>query len=57
MYQFGSGEAQHYFCKQCGIHTFYRLRKLPEYFGINSGCLEGVDLEALTPVLTEGAKT
>ena len=57
MYQFGSDEAQHYFCKKCGIHTFYRLRRFPDYFGINSGCLEGVDIEALMPVLTEGSKT
>lgn len=57
LYQFASKEAQHYFCQHCGIHTFYRLRKLPDKFGINSGCLDGIDLEQLKPVITEGRKS
>ncbi len=56
-YQFNENRAEHYFCQQCGIHTFYRLKKLPNKFGINSGCLEGVDISALTPSYTEGSKT
>ena len=56
LYQFDSKEAEHYFCKHCGIHTFYRLRMLPDKFGINAGCLDEVDLTTLTPVLTEGSK-
>lgn len=56
LYQFGSNEAEHYFCQQCGIHTFYRLKKLPDKFGINSGCLDDVNLSALNPILTEGSK-
>lgn len=57
MYQFGANKAEHYFCKQCGIHVFYRLRKLPEQFGVNSGCLDGIDQNTLSPVLTKGSKT
>lgn len=57
MYQFGANKAEHYFCKQCGIHVFYRLKKLPEQFGVNSGCLDGIDQNTLSPVLTKGSKT
>ena len=56
LYQFGTNEAQHYFCPHCGIHTFYRLKKLPDKFGINSGCLENVDIEELKPKLTKKTK-
>ena len=56
LYQFDSKEAEHYFCKCCGIHTFYRLKMLPNKFGINSGCLDEIDLTSLTPVLTKGSE-
>lgn len=55
-YQFNTKVAEHYFCKICGIYTFHRMRKLPDQFGVNSGCLEGVDPLSLTPILTEGSK-
>ena len=55
LYQFGSNVAKHYFCKHCGVYTFHRMRKLPNKFGINAGCLEGVDLSVLTPILIEGS--
>ena len=57
LYQFGTHDAQHYFCSQCGIHTFYRLKKLPDKFGINSGCLDEVDLAGLNPVFTKNRKS
>jgi len=57
LYQFDSKQAQHYFCTGCGIHTFYRLKKLPDQFGINAGCLDGVDTAWLTPTRTYGSRT
>lgn len=43
LYQFGSKQAEHYFCSVCGIYTHHRRRSDPTQYGINLGCLEGVD--------------
>lgn len=55
-YQFNTRVARHYFCKRCGVYTFHKMRKLPDKFGINAGCLEGVDPLALTPERVEGSR-
>ena len=52
LYQFDTMEAEHYFCSRCGIYTHHRRRSNPQQYGINLGCLEGVD-----PALIEGVKT
>ena len=43
LYQFDTMEAEHYFCSICGIYTHHRRRSNPNQYGINLGCLEGVD--------------
>ena len=56
LYQFDTCEAEHYFCSICGIYTHHRRRSNPHQFGINLGCLEGVDplqIEAIS--LYDGA--
>lgn len=55
-YPFNTQAAQHYFCKVCGIYTFHKMRKFPEKFGVNTGCLEGVDAHRLSPAFIEGSK-
>ena len=47
--------AKHYFCNGCGIYTFHRPRVAPELYGINVGCLEGVDPLSLKVGLNDGA--
>jgi hypothetical protein len=47
IYQFGTKEAKHYFCKHCGIHTFTNPRAAPDLYTVNVRCLEGVDLSKL----------
>jgi len=54
-YQFHTHRAKHFFCKICGIYPFHRPRRFPEKYGVNVGCLEGVDVYALVPELVEGA--
>ena len=45
-YTFGSGVAQHYFCKVCGIKSFYVPRSNPNGFSVNFRCLdEAADLK------------
>jgi len=56
-YRFNTQVAAHYFCERCGVYTFHKMRKLPDKYGVNAGCLEGVDLSALQPVSIEGSKS
>jgi len=45
-YRFGTGAAQHIFCSQCGIKSFYRPRSHPGHISVNYRCLdEGHGLE------------
>lgn len=43
LYQFGSKEAKHWFCKRCGIHPFSNPRAAPEMYSVNLRCLDGFD--------------
>ena len=55
-YRFNTNVAVHYFCRLCGIYTFHRMRKFPDKFAVNAGCIEGIDLSSLNPQLIEGSK-
>jgi len=50
LYRWGTGTAQHYFCRICGIYTHHRRRSNPDEYGINLGALEGVNPRELEPV-------
>ena len=39
-YRFGSGVAEHLFCKHCGIKSFYQPRSHPEAWSVNFRCLD-----------------
>jgi hypothetical protein len=52
LYQFHTTDPDHYFCSVCGIYTHHKRRSNPNQYGINLGCLKGVD-----PNLIEGIKT
>ncbi len=39
-YTFGTGVAQHYFCKTCGIKSFYIPRSHPDGIDVNVRCLQ-----------------
>lgn len=54
-YRFNTNVAVHYFCQRCGIYTFHKMRKFPDKYAVNAGCLSGVDLQSLHPILIEGA--
>lgn len=50
-YQFGTGAANHLFCKTCGIKSFYQPRSDPDCWSINFNCLDeghGLAVEART---------
>ena len=48
-YRWGSGTAQHLFCKHCGIKSFYVPRSHPDGFSVNWRALDGV--EDMVPVI------
>ena len=39
-YSFKTGVAQHYFCRTCGVKSFYRPRSHPGGFSVNVNCLD-----------------
>lgn len=55
-YTWNTGEAQHHFCKVCGIYTHHVMRGCTDRVGVNMGCVEGVDVHAQQEVVVGGGK-
>ncbi|MEO9469458.1 GFA family protein [Parasphingorhabdus sp.] len=49
-YQFGSKQADHLFCAQCGVKSFYQPRSHPDSWSVNYNCLDAG--HGLEPVIT-----
>jgi hypothetical protein len=49
IYQFGTGVAQHTFCRHCGMHPFYQPRSDPENYSVNARCLDDYDPQTMQP--------
>ena len=47
-YTFNTGVAQHYFCKRCGVKSFYVPRSHPEGISVNVRCIDPGTIESLT---------
>jgi hypothetical protein len=41
-YRFGSGAADHLFCSNCGVKSFYQPRSHPDAWSVNVNCLDEV---------------
>ena len=39
-YRFGSGAADHLFCANCGVKSFYQPRSHPDCWSLNANCLD-----------------
>ena len=39
-YRFGTGEAEHLFCKICGVKSFYQPRSHPGSWSVHLNCLD-----------------
>lgn len=50
LYQWNTGTAKHWFCSVCGIYTHHRRRSNPNEYGVNIGCIEGVNPAELEPI-------
>lgn len=55
-YEWNTHVAKHYFCSRCGIYTHHQRRSDPGQFGVNAGCVEGLELDPLGPArVADGA--
>lgn len=54
-YRWNTNIARHYFCKTCGIYTFHRKQAMPDHYGVNVFCLDGIDPKDIPVRATEGA--
>ncbi len=48
-YRFGSGRAEHLFCRHCGVKAFYQPRSHPGAWSVNYHCVD--EPHGLTPVI------
>lgn len=46
-YRFGTGVAEHLFCRVCGIKSFYVPRSNPDGISVNVRCLDEGSVESL----------
>ena len=54
IYRFGTGTAQHMFCKHCGISPMTVPRSYPEGYNINYRCLEKDSVGSVNVTLANG---
>jgi hypothetical protein len=54
VYRWNTHEAEHFFCKHCGIYTHHVMRGATDTIGVNMACVEGVDIFALGEVQVGG---
>ena len=47
-YTFNTGIAQHYFCRHCGVKSFYVPRSHPTGISVNTNCLDPDTIRSLT---------
>ncbi|WP_435215198.1 GFA family protein [Luminiphilus sp. nBUS_16] len=53
-YRFGSGLAKHYFCKACGVKSFYRPRSNPDGVSVHARCLNPASVLSITDTPFDG---
>lgn len=39
-YRWNTGREEHFFCRECGIHTHHTLADVPSRVGVNLACLD-----------------
>ncbi|MDH3338203.1 MAG: GFA family protein [Gammaproteobacteria bacterium] len=54
-YTFNTGIAKHYFCRHCGVKSFYVPRSHPSGFSVNIHCLNPESIGSIEVSLFDGA--
>jgi hypothetical protein len=47
-YEFNTGVAQHYFCRHCGVKSFYVPRSHPERISVNGRCIDPETIKSVS---------
>lgn len=53
-YTFNTGAAKHYFCKYCGVKSFYVPRSHPDGISVNVNCLDRESIESIDEKAFDG---
>jgi hypothetical protein len=53
-YRFNSEVAEHYFCRHCGIKSYYVPRSHPDGISVNTNCLVRDTIDSLTVTPFDG---
>jgi len=53
-YTFNTGTAKHYFCRVCGIKSFYVPRSHPDGFSVNVRCIDAGTIASITRHAVDG---
>ena len=53
-YEFNTKTAKHYFCKTCGIKSFYIPRSHPDGYSVNVRCIESDTIESIEVIPSNG---
>ncbi len=53
-YTFGTGVAQHYFCRTCGVKSYYVPRSHPDGYSVNVNCLDKSSVKSVTRTAFDG---
>jgi hypothetical protein len=53
-YTFNTGVAQHYFCRYCGVKSYYVPRSHPEGISVNVNCLQPETIASITSERFDG---
>lgn len=54
-YSFNTGVARHYFCRHCGVKSYYVPRSNPDGYSVNARCLDMDSVESLSIESFDGA--
>jgi hypothetical protein len=54
-YTFNTGVAQHYFCRRCGVKSFYVPRSHPTGISVNVNCIDSDSIASLNVTPFDGA--
>lgn len=53
-YRFNTGVAQHFFCRHCGIKSFYVPRSNPDGYSVNARCLDAATIASMSVTAFDG---
>ena len=53
-YTFNTGVAQHYFCRHCGVKSYYVPRSHPDGISVNVNCLQAGTIASITTERFDG---